>query len=75
MMRGRVAKSAAPGVAIDAQAPEPARALIGCGTVGHATEATASEGVAWEADLTVDGKPAFVYRLLRIATLYRYAAP
>jgi hypothetical protein len=42
---------------------------------GHATEATPNQGVAWEADIKVDGNQAFVYRMVRIASLYRYQAP
>jgi hypothetical protein len=49
--------------------------LVGYGMAGHATEATPSGGVAWEADVKVDGRNAFVYRLVRIASLYRYAEP
>lgn len=49
--------------------------LIGYGFAAHATEATPNQTVAWEADLKLDGKPAFVYRLVRIASLYRYQAP
>jgi hypothetical protein len=49
--------------------------LVGYGLVGHAAEVGPDGGVTWEADLTVDGQPAFVYRLVRIASLYRYLDP
>jgi hypothetical protein len=42
---------------------------------GHVTEVTPDGTVRWEADVTVDGVPAFCYRLSRIVSLYRYAAP
>ena len=48
---------------------------IGYGFAGHATEVTPDGSVAWEADLQVDGKPSLVYRLVRIASLYRYQDP
>jgi hypothetical protein len=49
--------------------------LIGYGMVGHATEVGADGGVRWEADVQVDGQPAFVYRMLRLASLYRAESP
>jgi hypothetical protein len=50
--------------------------LVGYGQASHATEATPGGAAAWEADLTVDGrKPTLVYRLVRIASLYRYEEP
>jgi hypothetical protein len=49
--------------------------VIGYGMAGHVTEATPGQGVAWEADIKVDGNPAFVYRMVRVASLYRYQAP
>jgi hypothetical protein len=49
--------------------------LIAYGMAGHVTEATPGGGVAWEGDVELDGKPTFVYRMVRIASLYRYAAP
>jgi hypothetical protein len=42
---------------------------------GHVTEITPDRSVQWEADVRVDGQPAFCYRLVRIASLYRYSAP
>ena len=48
---------------------------IGYGTAGHVTEVRPDGGVAWEADMRVDGQPAFVYRLVRLASLYRHAEP
>ena len=42
---------------------------------GHVTEVTGAGAVLWEADVKVDGKPAFCYRLSRIVSLYRYQAP
>jgi hypothetical protein len=49
--------------------------LIGYAMVGHATEVGADGGVRWEADMRVDGQPAFAYRMLRLASLYRAEAP
>ena len=48
---------------------------IGYGFAGHAAEVTPEGSVVWEADLQVDGKPSLVYRLTRIASLYRYQDP
>jgi hypothetical protein len=48
---------------------------IGYGAVGHATEVAPDKRVVWEADLRVNGAPAFVYRLVRIRSLYGYAEP
>ena len=42
---------------------------------GHVTEVTAAGTVLWEADVKVDGQPAFCYRLSRIVSLYRYQTP
>ncbi len=42
---------------------------------GHVTEVTAAGTVLWEADVKVDGQPAFCYRLSRIVSLYRYQKP
>ena len=42
---------------------------------GHATEVGPDGSVAWEADATVDGKRANLYRLVRIASLYQYEEP
>jgi hypothetical protein len=42
---------------------------------GHATEVKGADAVLWEADVKVDGQPAFCYRLSRIVSLYRYQAP
>lgn len=49
--------------------------LIGYAMVGHATEVGPDGGVRWEADVRLDGQPAFTYRMLRIASLYRAEAP
>jgi hypothetical protein len=43
--------------------------------VGRATEVRPDGSVAWEAEVTVDGKRAVLYRLVRIASLYRYENP
>jgi hypothetical protein len=51
------------------------RTLIGWGTVGRATEAASDGGTTWEAEIRLDGVPAFVYRVVRIASLYRYEVP
>ena len=48
---------------------------IGYGGAGHASEVAPDRSLVWEADLRVDGAPAFAYRLTRIASLYRYEAP
>jgi hypothetical protein len=48
---------------------------IGYGFVGHATEVAPDGSVVWEADLQVDGAPILVYRLTRIASLYRFQDP
>jgi arylsulfotransferase ASST len=42
---------------------------------GHVAEVTRDGTLLWEADIKVDGQPAFCYRLSRIVSLYRYAAP
>jgi hypothetical protein len=42
---------------------------------GHVAEVGSDGAVRWEADVKVDGKPAFCYRLTRIASLYRYSSP
>lgn len=47
---------------------------IGYGGVGHVAEVAPDGRVVWEADLRVNGQPAFVYRLVRIGSLYRYEA-
>jgi hypothetical protein len=49
--------------------------LIGYGRVGHATEAGPDGLPTWEVDLSVDGEPAFVYRFVRIGSLYQYLEP
>lgn len=49
--------------------------FIGYGQVGHCTEVGPDATVRWEADLRVDGGPAVVYRMVRIASLYRYLEP
>jgi len=42
---------------------------------GHVAEVSGAGGVLWEADVKVDGHPAFCYRLSRIVSLYRYQTP
>jgi arylsulfotransferase ASST len=49
--------------------------VIGFGLVGLVTEVDPAGSVPWEAELTVDGRPAVLYRALRIASLYRYLEP
>jgi arylsulfotransferase ASST len=49
--------------------------FIAYAQVGHATEVAQDGSVRWEVDLRVDGKPAFVYRMVRIASLYEYRDP
>jgi hypothetical protein len=49
--------------------------LIGYGFVGHAAEVSQQGTVTWEANVMVDRQPAFLYRLVRIASLYRYEEP
>ena len=48
---------------------------IGYGGVGHMTEVAPDGSVVWEVDLRVNGQPTFVYRLVRIRSLYEYAGP
>ncbi len=43
--------------------------------MGRATEARPDGTVAREADVTIDGAPAVLYRMVRVASLYRPAAP
>jgi outer membrane protein assembly factor BamB len=49
--------------------------VIGFGLVGLVTEVDPAGSVRWEAELRVDGRPAVLYRALRIASLYRYLEP
>jgi Arylsulfotransferase (ASST) len=49
--------------------------LVGFGFVGQASEVRPDGTVAWEAKITVDGRAAPVYRLVRIASLYHYQEP
>jgi hypothetical protein len=42
---------------------------------GNVTEIDEARTARWEADIKVDGRPAFCYRMTRIASLYRYVAP
>jgi hypothetical protein len=49
--------------------------FIGYGRVGHADEVGPDAVARWEVDLSVDGEPAFVYRFVRIASLYAYLEP
>jgi hypothetical protein len=46
--------------------------LVAYGQAGHAAEVTPQRTAAWEADVAVDGQPAFVYRMVRIRSLYAY---
>jgi hypothetical protein len=45
--------------------------FIAYGQAGRATEVGPDGGVRWEAELRIDGEPAVLYRMLRIASLYR----
>jgi hypothetical protein len=49
--------------------------VVAYAQAGHVTEVGADASVRWEADIKVDGQPAFCYRLSRIVSLYRYVAP
>jgi hypothetical protein len=49
--------------------------FIGYALVGKATEVGQDGVQRWEADLRVDGEPAFLYRLVRIGSLYEYLEP
>ena len=49
--------------------------LIAYGWVGHATEVGPDGIPKWEVDLSVDGEPALVYRMVRIRSLYQYLEP
>jgi len=49
--------------------------VISFAQAGNVTEIDASRNVLWEADIKIDGKPAFCYRMTRIVSLYQYAAP
>jgi hypothetical protein len=49
--------------------------FIGYGLAGKATEVGQDGVQRWEADLRVDGQPTFVYRMIRIASLYGYLEP
>jgi hypothetical protein len=49
--------------------------LVAYAEAGHVSEVGSDAGVRWEADIKVDGQPAFCYRLSRIVSLYRYAMP
>jgi outer membrane protein assembly factor BamB len=49
--------------------------LIGYGRTGQATEVGRDGRVVWESTLTLAGEPARMYRLVRIASLYRYLDP
>jgi hypothetical protein len=49
--------------------------LIAFAQAGHATELGPDRSVRWEADVRVDGQPAFCYRLSRISSLSHYTAP
>jgi hypothetical protein len=49
--------------------------FVGYGIVGHADEVGQDGNSRWEVDLSIDGEPAFVYRLVRIRSLYQYLEP
>jgi hypothetical protein len=49
--------------------------VVAFGQAGHVTEVRPDGAVQWEADIKVDGQPAFCYRMSRIASLYRYTSP
>src|SRR3954454_8545973 len=49
--------------------------VVAYAQAGHVTEVGADASVRWEADIKVDGQPAFCYRLSRIVSLYRYVPP
>jgi Arylsulfotransferase (ASST) len=49
--------------------------FIAFAQAGHAREVGPDGSVLWQADVTVDGKHANLYRLVRIASLYQYEAP
>jgi hypothetical protein len=49
--------------------------FIGYGLVGHAIEVGSDGTASWQMDLSIDGEPAFVYRLARIGSLYEYLEP
>jgi hypothetical protein len=49
--------------------------LVSFAQEGRASEVDRGGRVRWEAAVRVDGKPAFLYRLVRIASLYQYLAP
>jgi len=44
--------------------------LVGFGMAGVATEVGPDAMPRWEATLTVNGAPAFMYRVVRIGSLY-----
>lgn len=48
---------------------------IGYGLAGHMSEVAPDGSVVWEADLRANGQLLTVYRLVRIASLYRFEAP
>jgi hypothetical protein len=49
--------------------------LVAFAEAGHVSEVGQDGAVKWEADVKVDGQPAFCYRLSRIASLYYYLQP
>jgi len=49
--------------------------LVAFAQSGHVTEVAPDGRALWDADVKVDGNAAFCYRLSRIVSLYRYAAP
>jgi hypothetical protein len=50
---------------------ESGNTLVGYGWIGRASEVGQDGAVQWTAELTVDGQPALVYRLVRIDSLYQ----
>jgi len=49
--------------------------FVAFGEAGHVADATSDGTVVWEGDLQVDGVNAFVYRAIRISSLYRHDRP
>jgi hypothetical protein len=48
---------------------------IGYGLAGHMAEVTPDGSVVWEGDLRANGQLLTVYRMVRIASLYRFEVP
>jgi hypothetical protein len=49
--------------------------MVGFGFVGVVCEVRPDASIAWEATLTIAGQPAFLYRPVRIKSLYGYEEP